>query len=454
MSQSVKGGLAWGAEGQGRGAPGGRVAPRDGAVLVETSHALPIVSIVVAFRSGSAYDPVGREGLARITARMLRRGAEGYSANEIEETIDALGGEFGADVATSATTVHFEVIKRSLDRFIELGATLLARPTFSPPELARLLREAEAELIEARDSDRALCSRAFRRCLFAGHPYGRRIAGTIPTLREITRDDVAAFYARHYTRRNAIVAISGDVEPAEAHAVAERLLSGLPEGEPVPDPVNEPEGRRGRCLVFVDKPERTQTQMVIGGLGTDAHDPDHMALLVANTAFGGTFSSRLMQEVRAKRGWSYGASSRAGFDRHRDAFTMWTAPAAQDAAACLSLQLGLLEALRREGITEDELTFVKRYLVRSHAFEIDTARKRVHQRLEEILYDLPEGYHDTYVQQVEAVTLEEANAAVRRRIPEDDLVIGVVGTHAEIGETVAASIPKLAEVKVEPYDLE
>ncbi|MDC0682069.1 M16 family metallopeptidase [Sorangium atrum] len=194
--------------------------------------------------------------------------------------------------------------------------------------------------------------------------------------------------------------------------------------------------------------------MVIGGLGTDAHDPDHMALLVANTAFGGTFSSRLMQEVRAKRGWSYGASSRAGFDRHRDAFTMWTAPAAQDAPACLSLQLGLLEALRRDGITEDELTFVKRYLVRSHAFEIDTARKRVHQKLDELLYDLPEGYHETYLKRIEDVTLEEANAAVRRRISEDDLVIGVVGTHEEIGEAIAAAVPKLAEVKVEPYDLE
>ncbi|MGK4004698.1 pitrilysin family protein [Sorangium sp. So ce1036] len=454
MSQSVKSGVAWGAEEQGRGAPGGRVTPRGPAVLVETSHALPLVSIVVAFRSGSAHDPAGREGLARITARMLRRGAEGYSANEIEETIDALGGEFGADVATSATSAHFEVIKRSLDRFVDLGATLLARPTFAAPELARLLREAEAELVDARDSDRSLCSRAFRRTLFAGHPYGRRIAGTIPTLRAITRDDVAAFYARHYTRRNAIVAISGDIEPGEAHAIAERLLSGLPEGEAIADPVPDPAARPGRRLVFVDKPERTQTQMVIGGLGTDAHDPDHIALVVANTAFGGTFSSRLMQEVRAKRGWSYGASSRAGFDRHRDAFTMWTAPAAQDAAACLSLELDLLAALRRDGITEDELTFVKRYLVRSHAFEIDTARKRVHQKLEEMLYDLPEGYHETYVQRVEAVTLAEANAAVRRRIPEDDLVVGVVGTHAEIGEAIASAIPRLSDVQVEPYDLE
>ncbi|HTN92039.1 MAG TPA: insulinase family protein, partial [Sorangium sp.] len=80
--------------------------------------------------------------------------------------------------------------------------------------------------------------------------------------------------------------------------------------------------------------------------------------------------------------------------------------------------------------------------------------KRVHQRLEEILYDLPEGYHDGYLQRVEAVTLDEANAAVRRRISEEDLVIGVVGTHEEIGAVVAAAVPKLAEVKVEPYDLE
>ena len=103
---------------------------------------------------------------------------------------------------------------------------------------------------------------------------------------------------------------------------------------------------------------------------------------------------------------------------------------------------------------ETELEFVKRYLVRSHAFEIDTARKRVHQRLEEILYDLPEGYHDTYLQRVEAVTLEAANAAVQRRISEDDLVVGVVGTHAELGAAIGDAIAGLKETTVEPYDLE
>jgi len=423
-------------------------------VFIEPSDALPLVSVGVSFRSGSAHDPEGKDGLGRVTARMLRRGAGSYTADTIEETIDALGGELGADTGVSSAGVHFEAIRRSLDPMVDLAATLLARPTFDERELGRLLREAEAELIEARDNDRGLVSRAFRRTLFMGHPYGRRISGRIDTLRTLGQADVRAYYERHYTRANAVVIVSGDVTEDEGRAVADRLLAGLPEGEAIPDPVPEPARRPGRHLVFVDKPDRTQMQMVLGGLGTDAHDPDHVPLLVANTAFGGTFTSRLMQEIRAKRGWSYGASSRVGFDRRRDAFTMWTAPSATDAVACLALQIELLHALREDGVTDEELDLVKRYLVRSHAFDVDTARKRVHQKLEASLYDLPPDYHAGYVAHVQAVTRDAANAAVRARLSEDDMVIAVVGTHAEIGEAISKAIPDLASVTVAPFDLE
>ena len=435
-------------------APGGPSSGSEPPIFVEPSDALPIVSVAVTFRSGSAYDPPGKDGLARIVARMLRRGAAGYGAQQIEETIDSLGAELAADVSVSAFTLHFEVIRRSLDAMVELVATLLARPTFDEVELARLLRESEAEIIEARDDDRTLANRAFRRTVFAGHPYGRRISGQIGTLRTLSRDDARAFYARHVCRANAIVIVSGDVTEEEGQAVAARLLAGLPEGDAIPDVVPQPTAGAGRRLVFVDKPDRTQMQMVIGGLGTDAHDPDHIALFVANTAFGGTFTSRLMQEVRAKRGWSYGASSRVSFDRRRDAFTMWTAPAATDAAACLALQLELLHTFRDEGVTDDELAFVKRYLVRSHAFETDTARKRVHQKLEAALYDLPPGYHERYVERVEAVDRAAANAAVRARLSEDDLVVGVVGTFADIGDAISKAIPRLASVTVAAFDQE
>jgi zinc protease len=423
-------------------------------VFIEPSAALPLVSVLIAFRSGSAHDPPGKEGLARSVARMLRRGAEGLSAQAIEEAIDALGGELATGASMSATTVQFEVIRRSLDRFVDLVATLLAKPAFDEAELGRLLREAEAELVEAQDSDASLASRAFRKTLFRDHVYGRRVAGRIQSLSTLTCADVRAFYERHYTRQNAVVAVSGAVTEAEAEAIAARLLAGLPEGASVADPAPPPERRAGRHLVFVDKPARTQTQMLVGGLGTDPRDADHFALIVANTAFGGTFTSRLMQEVRAKRGWSYGASSRVGFDRQRDAFTMSTAPAATDAAACLTLELELLHALREDGVTSAELEFVKRYIVRSHAFEIDTAKKRVHHKLEAALLGLPEGYHATYLAQIEAVPVDAAALAVRARLSEDDLVVSVVGTYAELGPAIEGAIPSLTSVEVLPFDFD
>lgn len=423
-------------------------------LFVETSPKLPIVSIAVAFRSGSTFDPIGREGLARTTARMLRRGCEGWDADAIEASIDTLGGEFGADSSPVATSAHAEIISRRLEPFLDLCSSLLGAPTFPEEELGRLLREAKAELVEARDSDRTLAARAFRRTLFAGHPYGRRSAGTLPSLDTITRSDVEAFYRRHYTKKTALVAISGDVTEKVAAEIAERLLARLPEGETLTDSVPDPTPAPGRRLVIVDKPERTQTQMVMGWLGSHSHDPDHVAWAVGNTAFGGTFTSRLMQEVRAKRGWSYGASSRVGFDRHRDAFTMWTAPSTTDAPACMQLELDLLAQIRKDGLTEEEVDFTKKYLARSHAFEVDTPRKRVHQPLEEALLDMPEGYHARYLDRVAAVTREEVNEALARRMPEDNLLVAVVATNADSGEALAAALPDVVDVTVAPYDLE
>ena len=423
-------------------------------LFIEPNPALPIVSVAVAFASGSIHDPDGKEGLARLTTRMLRRGSEGLSPEQIEERFDLLGGDFAASASTSSITVQFEVIRRSLEPFRDLAARVLAKPAFIEQQLSRLVREAESEIVEARDSDRGLCSRAFRRRLFEGHPYGRRGAGSVESLRRIDRNDVIAFYERHFVRENAIVAITGDVSETEGKALAEALLAGLPAGQAALDATPPPVARKGRTLVFVDKPGRTQTQMAIGGLGTSLHDADHVPLVVANTAFGGTFTSRLMQEIRAKRGWSYGASSVLGIERQRESFSMWSAPAAADAAACLALELELLHAVRADGLTEEELGFVKQYLVRSHAFEIDTPRKRVLRKLEAALYAMPEGYHDRYLERVAGVTLPAANEALATRLPEDDLIISVVGTYADVGKAVTDAIPNLAKVDVIPVDFE
>src|SRR5258706_6527634 len=215
-------------------APAPRKATGQPDIYVEQNDALPVVSIAVALRSGASSDPVGKEGLTRVMVRMLRRGCRGLKSHELEETIDILGAEVSADVSPSVITVHADVITRSLDKLVDLLATMMAEPTFDEVELGKLLRETEGEIIEARDSDRSLATRHFRRLVFEGHPYGRRLGGTIPSLQGMTRRDIVQFYQRHFVHGNVDIAFPGDVDEAKANEISRRLVSGLAAGKPAP----------------------------------------------------------------------------------------------------------------------------------------------------------------------------------------------------------------------------
>ncbi len=433
----------------------GRV-PLDGGalLLVEPTHAVPLVSIVLAFRSGSAVDPPGKDGLARIAMRMLRRGCEGLTAEQIDFRIDLLGGEMAVDTSASTVAIHAQVISRNLDAFIELLAKLLSTPTFPQDELSRLQRETVAEIIESRDNDRAVAQKAFQRALFPGHAYGRSAGGTTRSVEGLTRDDVLAFYRRYVVRGNVVVGLAGDVTPEQATQVAGRLVAAVSPGAATNDEVPEPVMTPGRHLLVVDKPDRTQTQILVGTLGTSPRDPDHVPLVVANAVFGGTFTSRLMREVRSKRGWSYGASARTVIDRRRQAWIMWTFPAAEDAPGCLKLTVELMEAWVKEGVTPREIAFIQRFLIRSHAFDIDTAPKRLHQALDVELLGLPADYYTGWTDHVKAVTVASANEAVKARISVDNLLSVVVGTASQILEPLKGAVANLVDTQVVPFDAE
>jgi zinc protease len=420
--------------------------------LVETSTAVPLVSIVVSLRSGAIADPKGKDGLCRFTTRMLRRGADGMTAQQLEESMDRLGGELALDVGPTTVSLHGQVIRRNVAPFVELLARLLGAPTFAEPEIARLQRETAAELIEAQDSDRALASTAFRRGLFGDHPYARSATGRSSTVSTFTRSDVLGAYAKHYVRSDLVIGFAGAISENEATQFGTRLSRALPEGPNVSLSLPEPSPITGRRLFFVDKPDRTQTQTLIGSLGTSPHDEDHVALVTATAVLGGTFTSRMMREIRSKRGWSYGTSARLSIERRRHAFTMSAAPASQDCAPCVELELELLNAFVDGGITKRELGFIKNYLVRSYAFEVDTAPKRLGQALDVELLALPPDYHASYLDRVRSVTVEAANLAVTTRLTKDDLVIVVVGTAESTLAPLTAKLPTLASTEVLPFD--
>lgn len=421
-------------------------------VIVESSPALPLVSVVVALRGGATWDPPGKEGLCRLAARLMRRTAGGRAAQELEEHVDDLGATFGADINHTTLSMTGTVIRRNLSPFLDLVSDAIARPGFAADELDRLKRETAAELVEARDNDSTLVRRWFRRKIFDDHPYTRPVSGTVLTTERITREDVVAYQRKAFVRSNAVFCFSGAIETEEALQAAEKLEAALADGPPQPDSVGEPTCPAGRRLLFVDKPDRSQTQILIGGLGTHPADPDHTALIVANTIFGGTFTARMTREIRSKRGWSYGAYSSLPYDRHRRPFSLWTFPKATDAAPCIELQLAMLQEWWNDGVTDDEVAWAKGYLTRSHAFAIDTAGKRAAQVLETELYGLAPDYHSGYLARLQAVTARSASDAVRQRVAPSNLLVAVVGTESDIGGAVRNSIDGLGTAELVRFD--
>ncbi len=420
-------------------------------LLLETSQVLPLVTVGITFRAGRADEPADRAGLARVTCKMVRRGGEG--GKEVEHRLDRLGAELSEYAGLGVTTFSCEVLARSVDAAVALMADLLGRPCSDPKELGRAVRQSKASLVRSRDDDALLCGRALRRHLFANHPHGERVLGTLTGLDAIDSEAVASFGARHYTRQNATVHISGAVTETGAEAIADRLLDALPEGEVIPYPAPAPTRASGRRLVIVHKENRSQTQLGIGTLGAHASDEDYFPLLLANAVFGGTFTSRLTRAIRSDRGWSYGASSSLTVGRVREAFTMWTAPAVDDAADCLALELSLLEAWHQRGITEEELTGCRGFLARSYAFEVDTPAKRLMQKLERALLSLPDDFHSGYLERIRAVTLEQANAAIQHRISPQNLWIAAVANADEMQPELAGACGDLAESVVDAIDI-
>ncbi|MCA9580955.1 MAG: insulinase family protein [Myxococcales bacterium] len=418
--------------------------------LLATDDTLPLVDVEFVLRTGAVHDPRGQEGLTRMTWRVARMGTEALRAEELEEEIAALGGRLAIQIAPSSVRLSGVVIARNLEPFFALLAEILQRPALRAADLTRAKREVRDEFRQRRDSDRSLAGRAFRTTLYGTHPYARPLTGTPESLRRIDVAALKGHHRRHLHASNLIVGVAGPLSRGDLRRLLAKYLSDLPGGRAPKEPHRAPKVRRGRHLVVVNKPGRSQSPVLIGGLGIVLGHPSHPALSIGNAAFGGMFTSRLTQEVRELRGWSYGATSTIGADRMRDAWIMSTAPSSEYLRECIELELSLLEQFSKKGITAAEFRRTRGHLIESHCFEVDTAGKRLSLALEEELYGLPAGTIVRWPSQLRRATHARVNGAIRRWIPRRDLTLALVAT-ARTALPELKKIPGIDSVTVIPY---
>ncbi len=419
-------------------------------VLVE-NHDLPYVSMQAIFLAGSYRDPQGKEGAAGLTARALLRGTNKHTYQQLTDEFDLLGADINSGASGMYSYVSGGVLTRNTEKFFELMSEMIMHPTFPQAEVDKEKGLMRADILHRRDSDSALVRYFFHRFLYRGTPLSRPVGGTLKSLDGLSPKDCIAFHKQYYTRKNLVFVAAGDITHERLEALLDKYLGDLPEGKETLFQAKDLPKPKGLHVLLVDKPNRTQTQIRIGTITPGWQHGDVIPLFVANTAFGGTFTSILTTEVRIKRGWSYGVGSILDLFRERGSVGIGMFPKVEDTVPAIELSIKLLRQAIHDGIPAERIKSSKEYMMNRFPFELETAFKRASFEVSVFLRGKPKDLMDTYIDRVKKVEPKQADKAFREFIDANDMVIVVVGPAKDLEKPLRAIKGVTEFVKV-PYD--
>ncbi len=407
-------------------------------VVLMENHKVPLVEMEMIVHGGSALDPAGKTGLATMTAEMMEEGAGSLNSLQYADAVDFLGSSVSAYASVHSSGVSMFTPLSKLDSSLALFADMVLRPVFPDQELERLRNERLTSLMQSHDQPRAIASAIFNATLYGkSHPYGMTSIGDEASIRGIRIEDVRSFHARLYTPENAAVIVVGDIRADQVRMVLDRYFGGWTGGRPdMPELATAPQVS-SREVILVDKPGAAQSEIRIGRIGTDRLTPDYYPLLVMNTILGGSFTSRLNQNLREKNGYSYGAGS--GFDFRLSAGPFRAAAAVQTDVTDKALAefMKELDAIR-DPVTDEELNRAKNYLALLYPNNFESISAAAGQIAELVVYGLPDDLFNTYVERVLAVTKEDVQRVARKYIDTRTISIIVVGDREKVEKGISA----------------
>jgi len=330
-------------------------------------HALPIVSMQLVTPSGAAYDPEGKGGLALTTANMLDEGAGKRGALELSRDIDRLGATLRTGAYADYGFVQLTVLKKNLGAAAEIFSDVVMKPQLSPVEFKRV-HDLWLNGLRARQSEPdAVAGVVVTRKVYpSSHPYAHPVDGTLASAARVSLDDVKKFYSSRWRADRARLVVVGDVTRAELDAILDTTL-GTWKAPQAPPPVEmlgppaalvskgEPAPSRVRRVFVVDRPDAPQSVVAVARPGVSAFDEESAILTRVNAALGGSFTSRLNQNLREEHGWSYGAHSRFGFARMRGVFVAQAAVHTEHTGDALKAMLADVSGMAKGGLTEEEV---------------------------------------------------------------------------------------------------
>lgn len=406
-------------------------------VMLLEKHNVPLVQVTLIVRAGSVLDPAGKEGLASLTAAMMTEGAGTRDALALADAIDFLGA--GISVSAGAHTMDVSLFTplSKLDSALVLMADVALRPTFPDAELERQRKERLTTLLQWRDEPNALASLTFSRTLYGNHPYGVPSIGSEASIRSVTLEDLRVFHRNQFVSGNATLVVVGDVTRKAITPRLEEAFGHWKRSNPsVPNLPAIKQVERS-TITLIDKPGAAQTVVCMGRIGAPRVTDDFYTLLVMNTILGGSFTSRLNQNLRETHGYTYGAFSQFQFRLLPGPFLIRTSV---QTAVTDSALAQILKEVRRmlEGVPDSDLERAKNYVALGFPADFQSV-SQIAGRLEEMgIYGLPDDYVESFIGKILAVTKDDVLRVARKYLDPQRMAIVLVGDRSVIERGVAA----------------
>jgi len=407
-------------------------------VVLMEKHGVPLVQLNVLVKAGSAHDPSDKRGLASLTADMMDEGAGSRDALQLADEIEFLGARIGTRAGSHTTTVSLHAPLSKFDAALPLLADILLRPTFPEDELERKRKSLLTSLLQAHDEPNAIASAAFNVALYGNdHPYGGTGFGDEESIRAFSVADLRGFHQSYFVANNAAVVVVGDVTPNEIMPKLETVFGSWPQGR-VPE-VSWPEAEQveRREVILVDKPGAAQSVIRIGRIGTDRYTDDYYDIQVMNTILGGSFTSRLNQNLREDKGYTYGAYSYFSFNMLPGPFMAGSSVQTEVTDSALAEFFKEMNGML-EPVPDDEIAGAKNYEAFSLPAQFESVSGIAGNLSELVTFGLPMDYFNRYVDEILAVTQRDVRRVAREYANPERVKVIVVGDRATIEEGIRA----------------
>jgi predicted Zn-dependent peptidase len=405
-------------------------------VLLLEKHGVPLVNLYALVKTGSAGDPAGEDGVASISAGLLRKGTKTRTAQQFAADLDYIGAAFESEAGADFSSVSTEFLTKDLTRGLELFSDALLHPIFPDAEVQKLLAQSVDGVRGAKDDPQQVLGLYYDGYLYGPHPYGHPAGGDEVSLQRIKRDTILKFYEANYAPGNTLLAVAGEFDGAEMRKKLEEVFGVWPAHTVAPPPIPPAAPVKGKRLLLVDKPDATQTYFAFGNVGIARNDPDRVAVRVVNTIFGGRFTSELNEALRVESGYTYGASSFFDSRKAPGPFGVFSFTKNETTAPAIDLALQVLQKFHKQGVTDEQLKSAKSYIKGQFPPNIETSRQLAQIIATHEFYGLGDDEINQLEARVDAVTPEMAKQVIQKHFPSENLVFVLIGKASAIGPAV------------------